>query len=756
MNTFRPMLCVTGIGMLLSMSSLAASSSINQVEASRDFRADHPRARMASDGFGVKKIVDQAIATGSTAKAAAVAAKDTIAPMLGVDPDDFIEVGPFPNGQHELGLMYRPETGDYKFTAYYWTQTAGGIPVWRSRLMALVRNDTGFPVVQVTSDVRDVSGFSAPHRAVANHGLAIVAAAAKFGGDVAISEPEVVVFAGIDDMRFAPRAAMVFEATLGEAWEPDTYQKELLVVDLETGAVLHEENRILHATNGTVSGLATDGSGADECHAEVSMPLPYAKLTRSGNTAYADANGNFSIGGSGNITSKIEGTWFNVNNNSGSDGSLTQGDSNPNFVHNSANSDAKLRAQVNAYVESNTVRDYTLAYAPSFPVIGSQNSFTVNTGVSGTCNAYYDYSSINFYNAGGGCNNTAFSVIVHHEYGHHLVSSAGSGQGAYGEGMGDVMGVLITGDNQLARGFYQGNCSSGIRNADNTKQYPCSGGIHDCGQLISGCVWDALELLPESVVAELAINSMPLHSGDGIDPTITLDWLTLDDDDGNLDNGTPHSTEILAAFALHNMDSIPEPLDNDFCSTAREITWGSWDVNTIGALSDGDPYDDAQCGGTYLGEMNADVWYHLTACGSGTMSVSTCDTVDFDSDIVVYRGDSCGTLSQIGCNGDGSNCGGYSSYTTVSVTEGDSYYIRVGGWSGSSSGTGLLVVDGPGDPCDSSEPCTGDMDGSGDVGADDLLAVIAGWGSPSGDVDGNGTTDSNDLLLLIASWGSCP
>ena len=84
----------------------------------------------------------------------------------------------------------------------------------------------------------------------------------------------------------------------------------------------------------------------------------------------------------------------------------------------------------------------------------------------------------------------AFSVVVHHEYGHHLVAVAGSGQGAYGEGMGDVMGVLLTGDNHLARGFYSDDCNNGIRNADNNKQYPCNGGSHDCGQLISGCVWD--------------------------------------------------------------------------------------------------------------------------------------------------------------------------------------------------------------------------------------------------------------------------
>ena len=38
------------------------------------------------------------------------------------------------------------------------------------------------------------------------------------------------------------------------------------------------------------------------------------------------------------------------------------------------------------------------------------------------------------------------------------VAVAGSGQGQYGEGMGDVMGILITDDPNLAYGFYN-NCS---------------------------------------------------------------------------------------------------------------------------------------------------------------------------------------------------------------------------------------------------------------------------------------------------------
>ena len=51
-----------------------------------------------------------------------------------------------------------------------------------------------------------------------------------------------------------------------------------------------------------------------------------------------------------------------------------------------------------------------------------------------------------------------------------------------------------------------------------------------------------------------------------------------------------------------------------------------------------DPYNEDQCTGTYLGEMTNDVWFQYEACADGSMTVSTCDIVDFDTDIVVYEG----------------------------------------------------------------------------------------------------------------------
>jgi hypothetical protein len=253
---------------------------------------------------------------------------------------------------------------------------------------------------------------------------------------------------------------------------------------------------------------------------------------------------------------------------------------------------------------------------------------------------------------------------------------------------------------------------------------------------------------------------MVMHSGDSITPSITYDWLTLDDDDGDLTNGTPHSVEILAGFAMHNMDDFPEPpepLDNDDCATARAIGDGQNAFTNIGGNNSSDPYDESQCDGTYLGVMHADVWFSFTACQSGDTEVSTCDLIDFDSDIVVYEGE-CGNMSQIACNGDGDGCGGYTSQTSFNASAGQHYLIRVGGWGGSSEGTGMLLIDGPGDCQPPSDACVGDIDEDGTVGVTDLLAIVGMWGETggAGDIDGSGVVGVGDLLMAIDAWGDCP
>jgi len=205
-----------------------------------------------------------------------------------------------------------------------------------------------------------------------------------------------------------------------------------------------------------------------------------------------------------------------------------------------------------------------------------------------------------------------------------------------------------------------------------------------------------------------------------------------------------------ASVSIH-VGELPFP---DECVTAQPVANGSWEFSTLEGTTSSDPYNEDQCQGTYLGVMTNDVWFSYEACGDGSMTVSTCDIVDFDTDLVVYEG-SCDSMTQISCNGDGDGCGGYSSILTTNVTEGNTYLIRVGGWGDSSMGSGELLIDGPDGPC--ATYCEGDIDEDGYVAVTDLLAVIDQWGQAGGsaDVNGDGYVDVTDLLAIVGNWGPC-
>ena len=131
--------------------------------------------------------------------------------------------------------------------------------------------------------------------------------------------------------------------------------------------------------------------------------------------------------------------------------------------------------------------------------------------------------------------------------------------------MGDVISVLLTDSALLGQGFQ--SCTTGLRNASNTCQYSstgcssCGSAIHSCGQLLSGCVWDLRNSLAATYpsdyktrLASYAVNAMPLHAGSStIQNDITIDYLTLDDNNGNLGDGSPNYFAIAAAFNKHGL-----------------------------------------------------------------------------------------------------------------------------------------------------------------------------------------------------------
>jgi hypothetical protein len=701
---------LAGIGLSAFGVTVAMAAGSDQGNARGGFQQDYPQASLYQDGSRITRVYGSAFGFGSTPEESAAAFVQSYAALFGVGPANLVPGNHF-NDVLTQPVMYDPDLGDYKSTLVYYAQYQDGVPVYRSELRLLVLNTAGYPLVLAASSLRDLGDFTVPAGAAAGDPGSIGhAQALALLPDLQDFMPSsFVVWAGIDDINVPPTLAVQFIADNGLA-ATGQYEKRLFLADAASGAILHWENLVLNTdVTGSVHGLATTIPKADICNPEVDTVMPYARVSIGSTSVYADANGNFTIPNSGStpvtVTSYVSGKYFNVSDQAGPLETLTLSVTPPgpaDFMHNSANSSEFIRAQVNGYVQCNVVRDWTLVQNPTYPTIYTQQGFQVNVNLNQTCNAYYD-GTLNLYRSGGGCANTAYSNVIHHEYGHHIVAMGGSGQDEYGEGMGDTVAALIANDPVLGYGF-QNNCSAGIRNANNNCQYQASGcsscgsEIHDCGQLLSGCVWSTRTNLmvtnPDTylaIISDLTINSVLLHSGGSINPSICIDFLTLDDNDGDLSNGTPHFTEITNGFAAHGMWQGLPP-DNDLCSQAVVACTGTYTGSTSGLTTDG----SASCG---TSDSTPDAWFKYTPTTSGTLSLLLCDS-DYDTVLSVHTGCPGNTGNQVGCNDDTGwfgACGWLptsQSALDVSVSAYQTYYIRISGYNGA-TGNYVLDVSGP-------------------------------------------------------------
>jgi hypothetical protein len=64
----------------------------------------------------------------------------------------------------------------------------------------------------------------------------------------------------------------------------------------------------------------------------------------------------------------------------------------------------------------------------------------------------------------------------------------------------------------------------------------------------------------------------------------------------------------------------------------------------------------------------------------------------------------------------------------------------------------IAVIELPGS---AKNPCPADLDGSGDVAAPDLGALLNSWGTPIADLNADGDTNAQDLAIMLSAWGQC-
>nr|MBN2278089.1 VCBS repeat-containing protein [candidate division Zixibacteria bacterium] len=539
----------------------------NRAVILEQFKSDNPGAKIYNRDGCITRLYGAPLGTGKSPEKAAENFIAEYSEIWGVRSNNLVPGSRRNPSLRMQPVMYLPEEDRFKFSLIYYTQYQDGIPVYGSELKLLVRNEPGCPIVLASSSLRDLGDFKAdPSLAGKSWTEAEAAARAAEPGLTDFGRQAVVVWAGRDGAPEIPRTAVEF---IGRADDGGAYH---FIVDPVTSEVLSKQSLIFDIDiTGSVQGMATEPNAADICNDESPVGIPYAKIKIGADSVFTDQNGDFIFPHNGstpvNVTSSLQGQYFVMDNLAGGEASITTSVSPPgpvNFIHNETNGDEFERAQVNAYYYANEIRDLVMQANPLYPGVHDQTGFLLNVNAEFSCQAAFNGQTMSIIlgRAGEGCSNAAFQPIIQHEYGHYIVLMSGNtSQCAYHEGMGDCMAVLYSDMPELGLGFY-GDCNSASRTADNDFQYPCEGEIHYCGQLLSGCIWDTRNELaitePDTyrdIIADLTINSILVHVGIEINPEITIDFLTLDDDDGNLGNGTPHYAEIAAGFGAHGMDA---------------------------------------------------------------------------------------------------------------------------------------------------------------------------------------------------------
>ena len=363
------------------------------------------------------------------------------------------------------------------------------------------------------------------------------------------------------------------------------------LVDAYTGAVLSFEdtNQYAEAKGGvypkTNDGLVPDGAE------QAGWPMPWLTVTGG----VTDGGGNANVTGS--LTATLSGTYVRMSDNCGAI-SLTQ-TGNIDFgtstgtdcVTPGIGGAGNTHSSRSGFYELNKIKEMARGQLPSNVWLTQQ--LTANMNINLTCNAFWNGSTVNFYRSGGGCFNTGeIAAVFDHEWGHGMDANDVNGGIASpsGEGIADIYSSFRLNDSCIGRHFQSTVCSgngdpcltcTGVRDIDYLKRQSgtphtytwsnanCGGAVHCVGGVYSEAVWSLwkrkLQAAPFNMDNNTAMevgarltyigagNTGTWFSGGPPNGGCTggsgyLNYLAADDDNGNINDGTPHMTAIYGAF----------------------------------------------------------------------------------------------------------------------------------------------------------------------------------------------------------------
>ncbi len=360
-------------------------------------------------------------------------------------------------------------------------------------------------------------------------------------------------------------------------------------VDAEDGRVLWRRNNYesfvprapvelaTEVITGTVSGIVPE---FNPCDGDESLAFRNQRVKEVGvaNSVATDTSlaGNFALTVADStprlvdflLTGKSPVNWITVLNQNGpraADTLLASPAAPADLFWDDTNSRKDERS---AWVHGNRAHDFIKSVDPTFTGMDFTAQMRVNNSSSqANCpgNAQWTGNGADFCAPSGSFGNTGeIGDVVYHEYGHGVNSTVYSpfGIGALSEGAADVLANFINEDPIIGDGFFAGSCGIGIRTSNNALVLADTlthTQIHDRGQIGAGFWWELRGRLIESH-SELGKIASPDNRGKSLTHELwhwcrrltkpnteipyVLGTFIVDDDDGNLSNGTPNYSDI--------------------------------------------------------------------------------------------------------------------------------------------------------------------------------------------------------------------
>ena len=489
-------------------------------------------------------------------------------------------------GMPESGLELMTTTTNEHFEQVFFSQRYQGRPVLFSRLAVKLTHDG--KVISFGTDI--FNHIQVEEAAISPSDAAGYAAAGLANSVVNVGANSDVMILPVPEYErkrtiFRP----VYEVTVNTMDENRIPANYLTYVDAVDGKIWMRKNLVSHCESeppGSASVDVTDDLSLTQPYdPETNSPLANMEVSQGGDTFHTDGSGHLEGLNSGNATFRLRGLWSEVFTN-GTTPSFTASLSNgTNAIDWGTNATSK---ESSAFYHVNIIHDYMKTKFPLFTSL--DNPLTTNVDVAGTCNAFYNGSSINFYTEGAGCNSFALVAdVVYHEYGHGINDKYYQSQGgvwlngAMGEGYADIWALGITNNPVLGIGNSQSLPDDYIRRYDiDPKIYPQDlvGQVHADGEIIAGAWWDLgqnfgdLQQMMDLYAAtyDALITGFDGNEGE-VFVDILIETLLVDDSpanggDNDITNGTPNDLDIINAFDAHGITLLSNAtLDHDAIST---------------------------------------------------------------------------------------------------------------------------------------------------------------------------------------------